>query len=72
MKYPRAKIHGSNIRIFRDLSLSECLERCRNYRSGVCRNVEYSNKTRTECHLQHDTALDVPGAWDVGLPVALY
>jgi len=48
------------------------LERCRNYRSGVCRNVEYSNKTRTECHLQHNTALDVPGAWDVGVFQDLY
>ena len=72
MKYPGAKIHRSNIRSFRRLSLSECLERCRNYRSGVCRNVEYSTTPTVECHLQHDTALDVPGAWEVGVPVDLY
>ena len=71
MKYPGAKIHRSNIRSFRRLSLSECLERCRNFPSGVCRNIEYI-KTLTECHLQHDTALDVPGAWEVGVPVDLY
>ena len=72
MKYPRARLYGSNIIVLPDISLSECLERCRNYPSGVCRNVEYSTTPTVECHLQHDTALDVPGAWEVGVPVDLY
>ena len=73
MKYPGARLFGSNIIIFGGLSLSECLERCRNYPSGVCRNIEYGKTpTVSFCHLQHDTALDVPGAWDVGLPQPLH
>ena len=72
MKYPRARIFSHNIIIFHDLSLSECLERCRNYPSGVCRNIEYTKTPNVLCQLQHVTALDVPDAWQVGVYLDLY
>ena len=66
-KYPGGGIAYHNIEKAFGISLNDCLVWCRDYPSGVCRNIEYGGSP-TACGLHYDTALAEPADWESGLP----